>query len=87
VLWQLVPKFRKIVKFFQGFLHQWRGGHRRLRTANKIGTLKLKVKVLVRFFDTIQYQCQISCVVVVFVVAFLPFHFCLLHISINQGPE
>jgi hypothetical protein len=83
VLWQLVPKFRKIVKFFQGFLHQWR-----LRTANKIGTLKLKVKVLVRFFDTIQYQCQVSCVAVVFVVAFLPFHFCLfLHISINQGPE
>jgi hypothetical protein len=31
--------------------------------------------------QVIQCQCQISCVVIVFVVPFLPFHFRLLYIS------
>jgi hypothetical protein len=43
--------------------------------------------LVVRFFDTIQCHCQISCMVIVFVVAFLSFHFHLLFISIDHGPE
>jgi hypothetical protein len=39
--------------------------------------------IFVRFFDTIQCRFQISCVVIVFVVAFLPFHFRLLYISVD----
>jgi hypothetical protein len=57
-------------------------------TVTKVGFTKyIHESDLYVFFDTIQCQCQISCMIIVFVVAFLLFHFHLLFISIDHGPE
>jgi hypothetical protein len=67
--------------------HQGQHFQHLLRTRYYAKSKSTLYSYVIRFSETIQCQCQISCVVIVFVVAFLPLHFHLLFISVDHGPE